>query len=569
MIKYKVYGYINNDNLFKWKVSAAIEVDQAFWYSKGVSKLIIVKSEQSIGSAINIISSLGDSRLNKELNPIYIDIKTERSFDDYYLKYLELKKVLSTFLQGKVLLLDELYGLLSTGTKLNITNGDLLIYLQVGYLLGEIEISSGVTYPVNNYTCNRCGSSEQIFIRGCERCNDTCAVCEECINLGRSKTCSPLYYFAVDTINPPTNCPSTTPRSSQLDYLIDHPLTVFQQKVANESVEFLHIKQSKEHLIWAVTGAGKTEMIFPAIYYAYNQGYKILYTTPRRDVVKELSPRFKQAFPDIKILTLYGGSEERWGEGTLYVATTHQALRFWNYFDLIIIDEFDAFPFNNQAILQFAVKRAKKSTGKIIFMTATPTDEWIKLSRKGALTSILPLRHHQQPLPVPSFKLTPKSKSILGLAKPLPIINHFISDVKRLKGQAFIFVPKVSDVSLWTNKLKMWFGEERIEGVYANDKLRDNKIEAFKNGEIKFLVTTTIMERGVTIPNLHVLVINANEKIFDKSTLIQIAGRVGRSINYPDGIVLFLGEYKTTAIVNAIKHIKWMNKEAKRFKVLI
>lgn len=567
MINFKTYGYINDGNRINWRVSAAIEVDQAFWYKNGVKELIVVKGERTIGNALNFINSLDKSasKLNKNLSVIQLNTNTELSFESYFSSYLELKKVLLTFLQGKVLLYDEIYSLLSIDRiEFNITETELLTYLQVGYLLGEVNISSGVSYPVNNYICNRCGSSENIFIRDCKRCNDACAVCEECINLGRSKTCTPLYYFALENnIKTPSTPHSTL--NTQLDYLVNNPLTAFQQKIANESVEFLTINQSKKHLIWAVTGAGKTEMIFPAINHAISKGYRVLFTTPRRDVVKELSPRFKKAFSDMKIVTLYGGSEEKWDEGDLYIATTHQVLRFWDYFDLIIIDEFDAYPYNNQPILQLAVKRALRATGKTIFMTATPTDEWLKLSKKELKTSILPLRYHQQPLPIPVFKLSPKSNRILTLTKPFYIISHFISEVKKKDGQAFIFVPKISDVSLWTAKLKEWFSQEIIEGVYASDKLRDTKIEAFKNGEIQFLVTTTIMERGVTIPNLDVLVLNANEKIFDKSTLIQIAGRVGRSIKYPDGIVLFLGEYKTKAIADTIKHIKWMNKKAKSF----
>lgn len=568
MIKYKIYGYRDDSDCLKWKVSTAIEIDQAYWYNQGIGELIVVKGESAIGSALNFINSIEVNRPNRKIDYEYLTTKTDRDFDEYYLRYVELKNVLSNFLQGRVLLLDEIFSLPAfEKLKLNIAEDGLINYLQVGYLLGEIDISSGVTYPKNNnYLCNRCGSSENIFIRTCKRCNDTCAVCEECINLGRSKTCGPLYFFKSESNYIATLPPQKIlPKNAQLDYLIDNPLTVFQQKIATESVEFLKQNHIKKHLIWAVTGAGKTEMIFPAIHYAISQGYKILYTAPRRDVIKELSLRFKRVFPTIEIVTLYGGSEERWDKGTLYLATTHQVLRFWGYFDLIIIDEFDAYPFNNQPILQFAVNRALKSAGRTIYMTATPSDKWMRLNRKDLHTSILPLRHHNRPLPVPYFKLIPKNKNLLAATKPFHIIDNFISEVNEFNGQAFIFVPKISDVSLWTNKLKVWFEHESIEGVYASDKLRDIKIEAFRNGEVRFLVTTTIMERGVTIPNLHVLVLNANEKVFDKSTLIQIAGRVGRSSRYPKGTVLFLGEYKTKPIVDAIKHIKWMNKVAKRF----
>ncbi|WP_374955073.1 DEAD/DEAH box helicase family protein [Paenibacillus sp. PCH8] len=59
-------------------------------------------------------------------------------------------------------------------------------------------------------------------------------------------------------------------------------------------------------LLWAVTGAGKTEMIFPLLQHTLDRGGRALVATPRRDVVLELAPRLAKAFPGTPIATLYG-----------------------------------------------------------------------------------------------------------------------------------------------------------------------------------------------------------------------------------------------------------------------
>ncbi|WP_338135944.1 hypothetical protein [Paenibacillus thiaminolyticus] len=85
-------------------------------------------------------------------------------------------------------------------------------------------------------------------------------------------------------------------------------------------------------------------MVFPLIEDALLHGGRALVATPRRDVVLELKPRIEKAFPAERVVTLYGGSPERWGEGRITLATTHQLLRFDRAFDLVIIDELDALP---------------------------------------------------------------------------------------------------------------------------------------------------------------------------------------------------------------------------------
>ena len=67
----------------------------------------------------------------------------------------------------------------------------------------------------------------------------------------------------------------------------------------------------------------------------------------------------------------------------------------------------------------------------------------------------------------------------------------------------------------------------KVEGVHAEDPMRKEKVAAFRKGEIPLLVTTTILERGVTVKNLQVAVLGAEEEIFSESALVQIAEQGG------------------------------------------
>ena len=85
-------------------------------------------------------------------------------------------------------------------------------------------------------------------------------------------------------------------------------------------------------------------------------------------------------------------------------------------------------------------------------------------------------------------------------------------------------------------------------------------IDRFRKGKYKFLVTTSVLERGVTVKNLQVIVFDADNKVYDSGTLVQIAGRVGRKKDAPEGEVLFLAKTKTKDMEEAIKNIEKSNK---------
>ncbi|MGG1687351.1 helicase-related protein [Pseudalkalibacillus sp. NRS-1564] len=94
-------------------------------------------------------------------------------------------------------------------------------------------------------------------------------------------------------------------------------------------------------------------------------------------------------------------------------------------------------------------------------------------------------------------------------------------------------------------------------------KIEPKKFSVFEKKEIPILLSSTILERGITIENISVAVLGAEDEVFTESALVQIAGRAGRSKRFPDGDVRFFHYGKTNAMLEAIKQIKKMNVEAR------
>ncbi|ANE48861.1 helicase [Paenibacillus swuensis] len=306
-------------------------------------------------------------------------------------------------------------------------------------------------------------------------------------------------------------------------------------------------------------------MIFPLIDHVLTTGGTICLTTPRRDVVLELQPRIRKAFPERRLVTLYGGSEQRWEEGDIVLATTHQLLRFKHAFDVVIIDELDAFPFHNNPMLEFAARNVCREDGKFIFLSATPPPHLQKLVRSGRMPHIrVPVRYHRHPLPVPRRMQIPKlNRWINGQTLPRKLTSALQQSLDR-GAQIFLFVPKIRWIPQVLLLLKQRFPDHRIEGTSSKDDERAAKVQHFRDAAIRILVTTTILERGVTVPKTDVFILDADDALFDEAALVQMSGRAGRSAADPAGHVYFFSADHNGQQAAAIKQIRAMNQLAAR-----
>ncbi|MBM7606251.1 competence protein ComFA [Metabacillus crassostreae] len=422
------------------------------------------------------------------------------------------------------------------------------------YQNGFVRLNPGITLEKGRRTCNRCNNKDERFFAffNCAKCGEqNCYYCRKCVMMGRVSECTPLF----------TWCGLIPAISERITLQWNGSLSQGQSRASDEVLQT--INTNDELLVWAVCGAGKTEVLFKGLEFALGQGKKVCIATPRTDVVLELAPRLKKVFPTIEISALYGGSEDRNKNSSLYISTTHQLLRFKEAFDCVIVDEVDAFPYTADTSLQFAVKKSRKKESSLIYLTATPSKQWKKEVQQNKRNAVkIPLRYHGHHLPAPEFKWCGNWKKRLTKGQLPKNVESWLSVRLKSKKQAFLFVPSISVIQKVVDILKKMDG--RIEGVYAEDPNRREKVLLFRSGGIPIIVTSTILERGVTIPNSDVAILGSEDEIFTESALVQISGRVGRSVAYPTGMITFFHYGKTTAMIEAKKHIEKMNEEAKK-----
>ena len=326
---------------------------------------------------------------------------------------------------------------------------------------------------------------------------------------------------------------------------LNYSLSEDQITVSNELVEA--ISNNKNVLIHAICGAGKTELVYEAMKVALNKGLQVGFAIPRRDVVIELSVRLRDAFPGINVTAVYGGHTNHL-TGDIIILTTHQLYRYPQYFDLLVFDEIDAFPYKDNDLLQKMFIRATK--GNYVMLSATPSDKFINDFKKEGVVLELFTRFHRHPLPVP------KIVRRYGIMEYFYVIKA-LKKYEKLGKPVLVFVPTVASAETLARALKPFLKL----GTYVHSRCSDRgeRIKAFVQGKYNYLVTTSVLERGVTIKNLQVIIYQADAWLYDEATLVQISGRVGRKVDAPTGDVIFLATKKTKAMISAIKNIEDKN----------
>ncbi|MEI7025672.1 DEAD/DEAH box helicase [Paenibacillus sp. y28] len=564
-----------------WLLEPQVSLGQAVLWSRHLNQLQVRVTKEEITRQIrDVWAAVG---FDAAAGPVSLDIMEltlEQCRGDYRLPELRPAEYLKLLdkIQGKALLQPELLFLMEQ-EGLEHSAAHWASYLQAAWVEGQLAVEAGMRVAwrrrpplfrkVVELSCLRCGSgSERMVLTACPACGGSCPYCEECLHLGRNRFCSLLIHgLSTRGIICTDDKHAVAADCHTAQRLQKWGLSEPQTAAVQSGLAFL---KATEHnggrfLIWAVTGAGKTEMIYPLVEEAIERGGRVLLATPRRDVVLELQPRLAKAFPAESIVTLYGGSEQRWQQGRIVLATTHQLLRFWRYFDLVIIDELDAFPYHNNPMLAYAAEKARKPEGKTILLSATPPKPLEAAAARGKLPHVkVPVRFHRHPLPVPRIvRIPPVRKMLLSRKIPAVLMQYIAASVSR-EAQLFIFVSRIALVDPFVSLLRDLLPGVPIEGTYSHDKQRGEKVIDFRNRGTRILVTTTILERGVTVPKSDVFILDADSSLFDEASLVQMAGRAGRSMDDPAGQVIFASPYKTNPQTGAVRQINAMNRIAQR-----
>ena len=324
-------------------------------------------------------------------------------------------------------------------------------------------------------------------------------------------------------------------------------LTKAQLRVLEEIDNDMESSKPMNRLLQGDVGSGKTVVAIIAAYKAVKSGYQMTIMAPTAILASQHMEEFSKILDKFGIrceLLISGITKKkkddilnRLKEGEIDVLIgTHAILEenvVFKNLGLVVTDEQHRFGVKQRKIIS-----EKGNNPDILVMTATPIPRTLALILYGDLDiSIID-------------ELPPNRKKIDTFAVTKGMeerVNNFIKKQINEGRQAYIVCPLVEEneeinaksvIELAEKYKNDIFKEYKVEYMHGKmrPKEKDSIMEAFKNGEIDILISTTVIEVGVNVPNASIMIVENAER-FGLAQLHQLRGRVGR------------GEYKSYCIL--------------------
>ena len=302
-----------------------------------------------------------------------------------------------------------------------------------------------------------------------------------------------------------------------------------QIKAINEIKKDLEKPRPMERLLCGDVGYGKTEVIFRAMFKAVENNYQVAYLCPTTILsyqqYESAKERFRNFAINIDVINRHYTNKQvqakikKLKEGkTDIIFGTHRLLSKdveYNNLGLLVIDEEHRF-----GVEQKEKIKKIKSNVHVLSVSATPIPRSLQMSLVGIRDLSLIESAPQNRYPVQTYVIE---------YNEMLIREVILKEISR-KGQAFILYNNVMNMINLVNKYKRIIPEAKI--CYAHGKMTKKEMQDiiydFTNKKYDVLVSTTIIENGIDIPNANTIIVIDSER-FGLSQLYQIRGRVGRS----------------------------------------
>ena len=313
-------------------------------------------------------------------------------------------------------------------------------------------------------------------------------------------------------------------------------LTEAQERSLNEILADMRSPYHMNRLLQGDVGSGKTVVAGLAMYAAVTAGKQAALMVPTEILAEQHLESLTSLFPNLRILLLTGSlkvAERRErlalieaGEVDLIVGT-HALIREGVHFHdlgLVIIDEQHRF-----GVAQRRILREKGQNPDVLMMTATPIPRTLAITAFGDMdVSII----DQMPAGRKEIITRWVKHQQLNL-----VLDWLVKEIQK-GSQAYVISPLIEESEALDLKnaialeeeLIAYFGNRaRIALLHGKMKGEEKEaiMQAFKRGEIDLLVSTTVIEVGVNVPNATVMIIMDADR-FGLSQLHQLRGRVGR-----------------------------------------
>ncbi len=332
------------------------------------------------------------------------------------------------------------------------------------------------------------------------------------------------------------------------NFSIDFPysLTKDQSRAIIETEHDMRLNKPMDRLICGDVGFGKTEVALRAAFKAIANNKQVLVLVPTTVLARQHYYTFKQRFEKygvhIGLLSRFVEKKEqkdtieKLGKGLIDVVIgTHRVLSndiILKHLGLLIIDEEQRF-----GVEQKEKIRELKQNVDTLTLTATPIPRTLQMSMMGLKDVSMIETPPRNRYPVQTYLLERNDA----------LIKEAIEREIARGGQIFYLFNRVEGMLGIVKKLQKLVPTAKI--AYAHGKLHRDALEdvlgSFIEHEYDILVSTTIIETGIDIPNTNTLIIHEANKL-GLAQLYQIRGRVGRS----DRIAYAYLFYERLEIVN-------------------
>lgn len=316
-------------------------------------------------------------------------------------------------------------------------------------------------------------------------------------------------------------------------------LTKDQVTAVNTIIKDLKSPNRMNRLLQGDVGSGKTIVSFIAMYANYLSGYQSALMAPTEILATQHFSNLKEVFKDYNLnMALLTGSTPKKEKDLIYeelkngdidiIVGTHALIQddvTYHNLGLVITDEQHRFGVNQRANLQN--KGQKPDT---LYMSATPIPRTYALTIYGDMD-------------VSTIKTRPKGrkkiKTVVKTNKEIKDVLELMYEELKEGHQIYVIAPLIeeSENSDLTNvndlkeKMTLAFGSKyKIDLVHGKmaSAAKELIMNEFLQNKVQILISTTVIEVGVDVPNATMMVI-FNAERFGLSTLHQLRGRVGRS----------------------------------------
>lgn len=318
-------------------------------------------------------------------------------------------------------------------------------------------------------------------------------------------------------------------------------LTTDQIKTIEEILNDLKSDKRMNRLVIGDVGSGKTIVAIIATFANFLSGYSTAFMAPTEILAKQHYETINEYFKyfDINICLLTGSltkkkkisiyKEIENGKYDVVIGThalLNENLKF-NNLGLVITDEQHRFGVNQRNILQ---NKGMNKEADVLYLSATPIPRTYALTIYGDLDL-------SQIKTKPNIRKEIKTKVVYE--QNIKEVLMAMYEELKLNHQIFVVSPLImqndeldlNSVIKLKEKLDIAFNKKvRIEILHGKlkQKEKDELMKEFQSGKIKILISTTVIEVGIDVPNATMMVI-FNAERFGLATLHQLRGRVGRS----------------------------------------